>query len=325
MADGLPAYTTLKCHLTVAFTSKDTDKRLPSHSHPRLLQVALAFDLYPLLRTEEWLTKFEGHAIYRETRAQELVDLLWSHPDSPWHHRINMLGEKGTRGTMVTQASWVRSLMASFVKTWEARRTPIGGLFGSTIGEHKTVLDWTRPDQAAFLILLGRLIQDAIRSSDELWMQALRESPYSANTPTTEDFAFLGPDNLLNSDQGVRAILQVANDLCFINADDLDLHGWGGTRYHEESDFGEITNSINSLKKQPTICSFLDQLSTQLATYDWRSSRAPSLSDEARIHKAAFRGSGGYKELRRDVLLHLAQTQGVIGRSATDVIVTLGY
>ena len=43
MADGLPAYTTLKCHLTVAFTSKDTDKRLPSHSHPRLLQVAQVY------------------------------------------------------------------------------------------------------------------------------------------------------------------------------------------------------------------------------------------------------------------------------------------
>ena len=45
MADGLPAYTTLKCHLTVAFTSKYTDKRLPSHSHPRLLQVALEKDI----------------------------------------------------------------------------------------------------------------------------------------------------------------------------------------------------------------------------------------------------------------------------------------
>lgn len=45
---------------------------------PKKINASLAFDLYPLLRTQEWLTKFEGHAIYRETRAQEIVDLLWS-------------------------------------------------------------------------------------------------------------------------------------------------------------------------------------------------------------------------------------------------------
>ena len=66
---------------------------------PKKINPSLAFDLYPLLRTEEWLTKSEGHAIYRETRAQELVDLLWSYSASPWHHRINMLGEKGTHRT----------------------------------------------------------------------------------------------------------------------------------------------------------------------------------------------------------------------------------
>ena len=50
---------------------------------PKRINASLAFDLYPLLRTEIWLTKFEGPIIYRETRAQELVDLLWSHALSP--------------------------------------------------------------------------------------------------------------------------------------------------------------------------------------------------------------------------------------------------
>ena len=59
--------------------------------------------------------------VYRETRAQELVDRLWSAEESPWHRRINMLGSSGTRGTMVTQSAWVRSIMASFVKSWDGR------------------------------------------------------------------------------------------------------------------------------------------------------------------------------------------------------------
>ena len=125
---------------------------------PKKINASLAFDLYPLLRTEAWLTKFEGHVIYRETRAQELVDLLWSYPESPWYHRINMLGERRNKGLTVTQASWVRSLLASFVKNWEGRRISIGGLFGSTVGEHNTVLPWSRSEQAAFLILIGEFI-----------------------------------------------------------------------------------------------------------------------------------------------------------------------
>ena len=101
---------------------------------------SLAFDLYPLLRTEQWLEKFEGHAIYRETRSQEIVDKLLSHEQSPWHHRINMLGASGSKGLMVTQSAWVRSLMASFVKSWEGRRVRIGGIYGAKVGEHETVL-----------------------------------------------------------------------------------------------------------------------------------------------------------------------------------------
>ena len=51
------------------------------------------------------LEKFEGPVIYRETRAQELVDLLYSYPQSPWFQRINMLGESGLGRRMVSQAA----------------------------------------------------------------------------------------------------------------------------------------------------------------------------------------------------------------------------
>ena len=69
MADGLPAYTTLKCHLTVAFTSKDTDKRLPSHSHPRLLQVALLTALQEI--APDILTAARSRAIAERSATGE--------------------------------------------------------------------------------------------------------------------------------------------------------------------------------------------------------------------------------------------------------------
>ena len=292
---------------------------------PKKINASLAFDLYPLLRTEEWLTKFEGHIIYRETRAQELVDLLWSHPDSPWHKRINMLGEKGQQGFMVTQASWVRSLLASFIKSWEGRKVSIGGLFGSVVGAHQTVLAWTRIEQATFLIAIGRAVQDAILPMTEPWMQALREQEDLSLAPSERDPAFFGRNNLLNSDQGVRALLQVANDLCFLQADTLDLHRWGGRQSDGSADLEEISESICSLNEQAVICDFLGELSENLASYDWRASSGPGLKEEESLRKAAFRGSGGYKELRRDVLRHVSSAEGTVARAAEEVMVLLGY
>ena len=131
---------------------------------PKKINASLAFDLYPLLRAERWLQKFEGHVIYRQTRAQELVDKLWSAEESPWHRRINMLGSTGTRGTMATQSAWVNSIMASFVKSWEGRGVRIGGLFGSKVGAHKTVLPWSLDEQGAFLICVGNALRRAIEA-----------------------------------------------------------------------------------------------------------------------------------------------------------------
>ena len=292
---------------------------------PKKINASLAFDLYPLLRAEEWLTKFEGHIIYRETRAQELVDLLWAHDESPWRNRINMLGEPGQRGLTVTQASWIRSLLVSFVKRWQGPRVSIGGLFGSVVGNHQTVLPWTRPEQAAFLIVLGQSVQDAILDMNDVWMKSLRDEHNWSSPEDGSDPAFFGKHNLLNSDQGVRALLQVASDLCFLNAEALRLHQWGGLASDEDSDLIDITDSIDSLKQQGEIHEFLEELAINLAAYDWRASSAPGLKEEDSLRKAAFRGSGGYKEMRRDVLRHLANGQGQVRDVAQEVIELLRY
>lgn len=91
-------------------------------------------------------------AVYREARAPELTEALWGHPGSPWFEQINMLGEPGRR--QISQASFIRSLLASFIKRAAGRRVSIGGLFGSKT-EGDPALPWTRAQRAAFLIFLG--------------------------------------------------------------------------------------------------------------------------------------------------------------------------
>ena len=274
---------------------------------PKRINASLAFDLYPLLRTEDWLERFEGHVIYRETRAQELVDILYSHPESPWHHWINMLGDPGQRRRMVSQSAWVRALLAAYIKSWKGRGVRIGGLFGSRVGEDEQVLPWTRWQQAAFLILLGKLLQKAVGGATQEWAKQLREEATAGGAE--RDPAFYGNHSLLNQDQGIRAILHITNDLCYVKADELGLSSWGGDVSTDGTDERQVSESVKSLRQQARIYTFLKELSGVLAQYDWRAFSAPGLSDDKMALKAGFRGSGGYRALRAHVLAHLAKAR----------------
>jgi hypothetical protein len=290
---------------------------------PKRINASLAFDLYPLLRTEDWLERLEGHSIYRETRAQELTEALWSFSESPWYQRINMLGESGMEVPMVSQAAWIRSLMASFVKAWEGRRVAVGGLFGSEVGKDSEVLPWNRVQQAALLTYIGKSFRDAIRHSKEAWAVELRKE---AGTlfQKEEDAAFYGPHSLLTTDQGIRGLLTVTNDLCYVNAEELKLGRWKGGSGGEASDEPALRNALKSLGAEP-VARFLVEIANCLKGYDWRTSSASGLSEQERVRKAALRGGGGYKELRQDLLRKLMREGGRVGKAAKKVYSALGY
>jgi DGQHR domain-containing protein len=288
---------------------------------PKKINASLAFDLYPLLRTEDWLERFEGHSIYRETRAQELTEALWSHDDSPWYGRINMLGESGER-RMATQASWIRTLLATYVKKWDSTRAAVGGLFGAPLGSHEPVLPWTRAQQAAFLIAMGNHFRDAIGRSQAPWAKDLRK--IQTDLGKNVDAAFEGDYSLINTDQGIRGLLYVTNDLCYVKADDLNLQGWQAGDDAAASDTEAVTKALKSLQSQP-VMKFIESVCSHLASFDWRASSAPGLSDNDRLLKAALRGAGGYKELRRLLLAHLASYKDDVGKTATNVMTLLKY
>ena len=277
------------------------------------------------MRTEDWLTRFEGHIVYRETRAQELVDLLYSQKVSPWFHHINMLGESGLRGRMVSQSAWIRSLLATYVKSWEGKSVQIGGLFGAPVGQDEQVLPWSKEEQAAFLILVGERLRHHVAEHEKGWANDLRNgSQQELFEDTDKDPAFYGPHTLLNQDQGVRAFLYMTNDFCYCRSDDLDLSSWGGDE-NIDADSDSVSAAVDSLKRKRTITGYLDRLTYALSRYDWRASSAPGLGEEERQKKAAFRGSGGYKELRMDVLRFLRRLGGEIAHDAEVVWKRLGY
>lgn len=291
---------------------------------PKPINPSLAFDLYPLLRTEDWLEKLEGPIVYRETRAQELTESLWGHPTSPWFHRINMLGDPGLR--MVSQAAWLRSLMATYVKLWEGRKISIGGLFGSPTGDDEQVLPWSRSQQVAFLIFVWQKVQDAIRRCNEHWASTLRDEHISGGSGEIADPAFAGLNTLLNTDQGVRGVLYITNDLCFLRARELKLDAWEDSSTESMTPQDAISQALESINGQG-FATFVEDIADSLSSYDWRTSSARSLTADERTAKLAFRGSSGYREIRRQLLVHLADNEqpSDISDVAATALTTLGY
>jgi hypothetical protein len=303
---------------------------------PKKINRSLAFDLYPLLRREDWLDQFAGHSIYRETRCQELVEALWSSESSPWYDRINMLGEKKAdrerQGPMVTQAAWIRSLMATFVKQWDTGTSRIGGLFGAGKNQADLLLPWNRPMQAALLIYAGSAIHKAIEQCSKPWAKNLRNAVHPKLFHDGDDLAMFGENSLLATDQGIRGFLFVVNDLLFVAEDRLQLRAWtwesvfegAGAKKLAATEEDAQALALDSLRKT-SIAGCLDEIAQRLAEYDWRTSSTPELPEEQRKAKLVFRGSSGYKELRKQLLEHLAGNDGLVGEAAAEVLLRLGY
>ena len=127
---------------------------------PKKINPSHAYDLFPLLRTQDWLETVSSVHVYREARAQELTDLLYRHSGSPWNGRINMLGER--KSGWVSQAGWVQAIYNSFLSPGLVGRSR-KGLFAANLSTTAGPLDWSRPQQVALLIFIWQKLREAVR------------------------------------------------------------------------------------------------------------------------------------------------------------------
>lgn len=282
---------------------------------PKKINPSHAFDLYPLLRSQDWLEGFSETYVYREARAQELTDILYRHKSSPWHMRINMLGEK--RQAQVTQAAWVRSLFNTYLSSGKGRAAK--GLFGCNLSPTEGPLSWSRAQQAAFLLSIWNELRVAVKKKTLGWAEALRNSEkrQALDLGDEQDSAFSGAVSLLNQEQGVRGVLAISNDVFFHNALEWELASWEIDEVNDkETGDEDVLYAIESIKQQPFFPK-LTALANVLAEFDWRSADAPDLSYEQKMEKRALRGSGGYTQFKQHLLRFIAGSENEFQKLAS--------
>lgn len=269
---------------------------------PEKINASLAYDMYPLLRTEDWLEENPSvHKIYKEARAQEVVETLWSYNDSPWYKKINMLGERGS--PFVKQTTWVRAITTNFFKE--------GGLFQAF--PNKRILPWTRPQQAAFLIYFGNCLHKALEklivSDNGSWPHQLENNIELIPNSILEK-AWSGDKSLLNMDSGINALCMVINNYFCNDLKFEMLNSW-----LQEEEFEDSLSNINhvlSLLNNSTVLyddkslkMHIENLATKLASFDWRSAKAENLTPDQIMQRKTYRGTGGYLSLRDAIITHI--------------------
>jgi hypothetical protein len=287
---------------------------------PKRINPSHAFDLFPLLRSAEWLETLSDLRIYRQARAQELTEILYNEEQSPFHNRINMLGESSRTapaGAGVTQAGWVQAITTSFLSTGGGRAAR--GLFAADITPTRGPLTWSRPQQAAFLMRLWSWIRSGVISGDHDWVQGLVRPEGQDTLDGSAEQAFVGTRTMLNQEQGVRGVLAVANEIFFSLAQlrpelfEIETVVVAGVA----TSSADVAVALSELAASP-LDLLIKQFATCIASFDWRSADAPGLDDQMRLLKRAFRGSSGYVALRQQLYEHLMRAPAPLGDIAAE-------
>jgi hypothetical protein len=121
--------------------------------------------------------------------------------------------------------------------------------------------------------------------------------------------------------------MQVTNDMCYVGADKLELEKWEWEEALEEDTISvaSVAQALQELRKRPVV-PFLESITREVSKFDWRTSSAPGLTETERQSQLVFRGSSGYKEIRRQLLHRITESRDVLTHSiAAEVIKRLKY
>lgn len=280
---------------------------------PKKINTSLGYDLYPLLRTQNWLENSkDGLSVYRETRAQEIVEALWFYNQSPWNNRINMIGS--SEGNNMSQSAFIRALSDTYLKRSSGKQ--ISGLFADVLpNKNYEEIRWVRAQQAAFLILLWENIAISASTSNEVWALALIgekkeimlfDTDEENNASIKINDAFLSKNSMISRDQGVTGISMFTNDLFFVAAnqfDDYDFNEieWKGDIDERQIEINSIDMAIEQFRKSK-LNTLIKDVANELMHFDWRMPTAHFDNESQQDFQKKYKGTGGYREVWRDLL-----------------------
>lgn len=99
-------------------------------------------------------------------------------------------------------------------------------------------------------------------------------------------------------DQGVRAVMQVVNNVLFLCAGEVGLTSWPQEEWQESEPQAAVAEALESMAADTAIAGALEDIASALCSFDWRAATASGLSDDERAQRSGYKGGSGYRLLR---------------------------
>ena len=133
---------------------------------------------------------------------------------------------------------------------------------------------------------------------------------------------------MIATDQGVRGFLHIVNDMLFFESSNLNLNSLQSADEIKEDriDPVDLQKSIATFRKSTKLKDYVQNISNELAKFDWRTASTEGLSTAQRQKQMIYKGSSGYKEIRRELLKTLQNSSvKLIKDNASSIFKELGY
>jgi hypothetical protein len=86
----------------------------------------------------------------------------------------------------------------------------------------------------------------------------------------------------------------------------LELDKWHWEPKTDDDDAAAISSALNSVEtSMPKTVARIRSITSALSSFDWRMSSSVSPLDPQYATQASYRGSSGYREIRRKILTHM--------------------
>jgi hypothetical protein len=143
------------------------------------------------------------------------------------------------------------------------------------------------------------------------------------------ELLFSGSDTQLAADQGVRGYMRILNDFLWVANDnnELDLREWDWVRKTKQDDNTAVSEALRQFERRCVkSMRYVSSIAETMADFDWRLPSALDPTDPDYSVQAMYRGSSGYREIRRRMLVFIKEKGPKhISDLASQILGKLGY
>jgi hypothetical protein len=88
----------------------------------------------------------------------------------------------------------------------------------------------------------------------------------------------------------------------------------------------DVKDALTTFRRTTRLKEYISSITKELVRFDWRTASTDGLTEQERQKQMIYKGSSGYKEIRRNLLLLLTESKvKTLSTTSKEILTELGY